>query len=331
MAKRSENTAGAKPAPKSKSGSANAKSASKSDPPPVSRTAEDAPSIRLGLPKGSLQEATLALFRKAGYNFATGSRSYTATCDDPEIGGLLIRAQEMSRYVEEGIFDAGLTGLDWIRENRSKVVEVETLVYAKQSMKPVRWVLAVPAASPFHTVQDLRGKRIATEVVNLTKDYLAAHKVKAEVEFSWGATEAKAPELVDAIVEVTETGSSLRANNYRIIDTVLESTTRLIANKDSWRDPWKRRKIETIAMLLKSAIDAGTRVGLKMNAPRETLDAILAILPSITSPTVSGLTDAAFVALEVIIEETDVRRIIPELKRAGAVGIIEYPLNKVIL
>ena len=236
----------------------------------------------------------------------------------------------MSRYVEEGIFDAGLTGLDWVRENRSKVIEVEDLVYAKQSMRPVRWVLAVPESSPFHSVKDLEEKRIATEVVNLTKDYLAAHKVKAEVEFSWGATEAKAPELVDAIVEVTETGSSLRANKYRIIDTVLESTTKLIANREAWRDPWKRQKIETIAMLLKAAINAEARVGLKMNVPRKSLDAILQVLPAITSPTVSNLTNRDYVALEVIIEEREVRRLIPALKRAGAVGIIEYPLNKII-
>ncbi len=286
--------------------------------------------LRLGLPKGSLQESTLALFRKAGFSFAVGSRSYSASCDDDEISGLLIRAQEMSRYVEEGIFDLGLTGLDWIQENRSKVVEVEDLIYAKQSMRPVRWVLAVPESSPFRSVKDLRGKRIATEVVNITRDYLAANKVKAEVEFSWGATEAKAPDLVDAIVEVTETGSSLRANKYRIIDTVLESWTKLIANPRAWRDPWKRSKIESIAMLLKAAITAEGKVGLKMNAPRKRLDAVLKVLPALTSPTVSNLTDERFVALETIIEEKLVKRLIPDLIRAGATGIIEYPLNKVI-
>ena len=286
--------------------------------------------LRLGLPKGSLQEATLALFRKAGYNFAVSNRSYTAVCDDPEISGLLIRAQEMSRYVEEGIFDVGLTGLDWIRENRSKVVEVEDLVYAKQSMRPVRWVLAVPEASPFYTVKDLQGKRIATEVVNLTKDYLAEHKVKAEVEFSWGATEAKAPELVDAIVEVTETGSSLRANKYRILDTVLESWTKLIANKTAMRDPWKKERIESLAMLLQAAIQAESKVGLKMNVDRKKLDQVLKVLPAITSPTVSNLYNTDFVALEVILDEALVRKIIPDLKRAGASGIIEYGLNKII-
>lgn len=295
-----------------------------------SAAAEGGDILRLGLPKGSLQESTLALFRKAGFSFAVGSRSYAATCDDTEISAILIRAQEMSRYVEEGIFDLGLTGLDWIRENHSKVVEVEDLVYAKQSMKPVRWVLAVPESSPFRTVKDLKGKRIATEVVNITRDYLAANKVKAEVEFSWGATEAKAPDLVDAIVEVTETGSSLRANKYRIIDTVLESWTKLIANPKAMRDPWKKSKIENIALLLRAAIEAEGKVGLKMNVERRKLDAVLKVLPALTSPTVSHLTDERFLALETVIEEALAKRLIPELKRAGATGIIEYPLNKVI-
>jgi ATP phosphoribosyltransferase len=286
--------------------------------------------LKLGLPKGSLQESTLNLFKKAGYNFATSSRSYTATCDDPDVTGLLIRAQEMSRYVEEGIFDVGLTGLDWIAENRSKVVEVEDLVYAKQSMRPVRWVLAVPDSSPFKTVKDLQGKRIATEVVNITKDYLARHKVKAEVEFSWGATEAKAPDLVDAIVEVTETGSSLRANKYRILDTVLESWTKLIANREAMKDPWKRQHIENMAMLLKAAIDAEGKVGLKLNVHRKTLDKVVKVLPALTSPTVSNLQNSEFVAIEVIMDEALVKKLIPDLKRAGATGIIEYPLNKVI-
>lgn len=236
----------------------------------------------------------------------------------------------MSRYVEDGIFDVGLTGLDWIYENRSKVVEVADLIYAKQSMRPVRWVLAVPESSPYKTVKDLQGKRIATEVVNLTRDYLAKHKVKADVEFSWGATEAKAPDLVDAIVEVTETGSSLRANKYRIIDTVLESWTKLIANPKAMRDPWKRSRIENMAMLLQAAIDAGGKVGLKMNVERKKLDKVMQVLPSVTSPTVSNLLDEAWVALEVIAEESLVKRIIPDLRRAGAVGIIEYPLNKII-
>ena len=288
------------------------------------------PVLRLGLPKGSLQEATLALFRKAGFNFAVGSRSYTATCDDPEISAVLIRAQEMSRYVEEGVFDLGLTGLDWIKENRSKVVEVEDLVYAKQSMRAVRWVLAVPESSPFRSVKDLQSRRIATEVVNITRDYLERNKVKADVEFSWGATEAKAPDLCDAIVEVTETGSSLRANKYRILETVLESWTKLIANPAAMKNPWKRSKIESIALLLKSAVDAEGKVGLKMNVSRSKLDAVLKVLPAITSPTVSNLTDPHFVALETIIEESLVKKLIPDLKRAGAVGIIEYPLNKVI-
>ncbi|MGC8741753.1 MAG: ATP phosphoribosyltransferase [Candidatus Sumerlaeaceae bacterium] len=286
--------------------------------------------LKLGLPKGSLQEATLALFRKAGFHFAVGSRSYHATCDDPEITAILIRAQEMSRYVEEGVFDVGLTGLDWILENRSKVVEVADLIYAKQSMRPVRWVLAVPEASPFQSVKDLRGKRIATEVVNITRDYLARHKVKADVEFSWGATEAKAPDLVDAIVEVTETGSSLRANKYRILDTVLESWTKLIANHKAMRDPWKRKKIENIAMLLEAAIQAEGKVGLKMNVPCKKLDSVLSVLPAITSPTISNLTDPNYVALETVIDESLVKQLIPDLKRAGAVGIIEYPLNKII-
>lgn len=286
--------------------------------------------LRVGLPKGSLQETTLALFRKAGFNFIVGSRSYTAECDDPEITGLLIRAQEMSRYVEDGVFDVGLTGLDWILENHSKVVEVADLVYAKQSMRPVKWVLAAPESSPFRSVKDLQGRRIATEVVSITRDYFAKHRVKAEIEFSWGATEAKAPELVDAIVEVTETGSSLRANKYRIIDTVLESWTKLIANKQAMRDPWKRSKIESIALLLQAAINAEGKVGLKMNVPRRSLQKVLKVLPAITSPTISDLSNSEFVALETIIEEALVKRLIPDLKRAGAVGIIEYPLNKVI-
>ncbi len=288
------------------------------------------PMLKLGLPKGSLQEATFSLFRKAGYNFAVNSRSYSASCDDPEINALLIRAQEMSRYVQDGIFDVGLTGLDWIQENRSSVVEVADLVYAKASMRPVRWVLAVPESSPFKTVQDLQGKRIATEVVNLTNDYLARHGVKADVEFSWGATEAKAPDLVDAIVEVTETGSSLRANKYRIIDTVLESWTKLIANPEAMKDPWKRDRIENMAVLLDAAIQAEGRVGLKMNIERSKLEQVMKVLPSITSPTVSSLMDESWVALEVILQESLVKRLIPDLKRAGAAGIIEYPLNKII-
>ncbi len=312
---------------------ADKKTSTKQKKQDTSVTADDSAEgrvLKLGLPKGSLQESTFALFKRAGYNFATSSRSYNAICDDPEISALLIRAQEMSRYVEDGIFDVGLTGLDWIHENRSKVVEVADLIYAKQSMRPIRWVLAVPEASPFKTVKDLQGKRIATEVVNLTEDYLARHKVKADVEFSWGATEAKAPDLVDAIVEVTETGSSLRANKYRIIDTVLESWTKLIANPKAMKDPWKRKRIESMAMLLQAAIEAGGKVGIKMNVERKKLDAVMRVLPSLTSPTVSSLMDEAWVALEVIMEEALVKRIIPDLKRAGATGIIEYPLNKII-
>ncbi len=293
-------------------------------------TPGDGPVLRLGLPKGSLQEATLALMKKAGYNFRVGERSYKAECDDAEIRALLIRAQEMARYVEQGVFDVGLTGLDWIRENRADVVEVADLVYSKASMRPVRWVLAVPNDSPVRKVADLQGKRIATEAVNLTRDFLARHGVEAEVEYSWGATEVKAPELVDAIVEVTETGSSLRANNLRIVETVLESWTKLIANRAAWEDAWKRRKIENLALLLRAAINAGDKVGLKLNAPREALEAILALLPSLTSPTVSSLHDTHWVAVESVLPERTVREIIPALKRAGATGIVEYPLSKVV-
>ncbi len=287
-------------------------------------------SLRLGLPKGSLQESTLLLMRKAGYQFQVGSRSYHAACDDPEISALLIRAQEMARYVQDGVFDAGLTGLDWIREQRADVVEVADLIYSKASMRPVRWVLAVPNDSPVKSVKDLQGKRIATEVVNLTRDYLKKNGVTAEVEFSWGATEVKAPELVDAIVEVTETGSSLRANNLRIVEVLLESWTKLIANKAAWNDPWKREKIENLAMLLRAAIDAEDQVGLKLNAPKAKLDEILAVLPALTSPTVSPLRNSDWVAVESILPERTVREILPNLKRAGAVGIVEYPLNKVV-
>lgn len=286
--------------------------------------------LRLGLPKGSLQESTLALFKKAGFHFSVGSRSYAATCDDKEINGLLIRAQEMSRYVQDGVFDLGLTGLDWIIENASSVVEIADLIYAKQSMRPVRWVLAVPESSDIKTVKDLEGKRVATEVVNITRGYLERHNVRAEVEFSWGATEAKAPELVDAIVEVTETGSSLRANKYRIVDTVLESWTKLIANPTAMQDPWKREKIESIAMLLQAAINAGSKVGLKMNIEREKLPTLLSTIPAITSPTVSPLFDDNWVAVETVIEENLVKRLIPTFKNLGACGIIEYPLNKII-
>ncbi len=286
--------------------------------------------LRIGLPKGSLQDSTLALMKKAGFNFQVSSRSYSATCDDPEIKALLIRAQEMARYVQDGVFDCGLTGLDWIREQEADVVEVADLVYSKASMRPVRWVLAVPNDSTIQSVKDLQGKRIATEVVNLTRNYLKKHGVKAEVEFSWGATEVKAPELVDAIVEVTETGSSLQANNLRIVEVLLESWTKLIANKKSWATSWKREKIENLAMLMRAAIDAEDRVGLKLNAPKDKLAEVLAILPALTSPTVSPLRDEHWVAVESILPEKTVREIIPKLKRAGAAGIVEYPLNKVV-
>lgn len=288
------------------------------------------PILKLGLPKGSLQEATFELFRKAGYFMKVASRSYYVNCDDPDLEAVLIRAQEMSRYVEQGLFDAGLTGRDWIEENDSDVVEVAELIYSKVSKRPVRWVLAVPNDSPIHTIQDLQGKRIATEVVGMTRRYLAQHGVEADVEFSWGATEIKAPQFVDAIVEVTETGNSLRANNLRIVETLCESTTRLIANKQAWEDKTKREKLENMALLLQAAIEAEGRVGLKMNVPKQQLEAISNLLPAITSPTISHLSDPDWVALEIVTEEREVRRLIPELRRAGARGIIEYPLNKVI-
>jgi ATP phosphoribosyltransferase len=286
--------------------------------------------LKFGLPKGSLQESSLQLLGKAGFHFSVSSRSYFPSVDDEELDGILIRAQEIPRYVEDGVFDAGLTGHDWILENEADVVSVCDLIYSKQSMRKVKWVLAVHEDSPVYSVKDLEGKRIATEVVNLTKQYLAKHGVKAAVEFSWGATEVKTPDLVDAIVEVTETGSSLRANKLRIVDVVLESNTKLIANKASWADPWKREKIENMAMLLEGAINAGTKVGLKMNLRKSDLPTILSLIPSLRNPTVSQLADDQWIALETILEEVVVRKIIPQLKRAGAEGIIEYPLNKVI-
>ena len=286
--------------------------------------------LALGLPKGSLEESTFILFQKAGFKFSVPSRSYYVTSDDPEIRAFLIRAQEMARYVQEGVLDCGLTGMDWILETGSDVHPVCDLVYAKASQTKPRWVLCVPESSKIRTVKDLEGKRIATEVVNLTREYLKKRGVKAEVEFSWGATEIKAPEFVDAIVDITETGASLRANNLRIVDTVLETWNHLIANHKAWRDPWKREKIESIAMLLKAAMAAEGRVGLKLNVETKNLDAILKILPAITAPTVSHLSDPEWVALEVIINESEVKVLIPALSRAGAKGIIEYPLNKVI-
>lgn len=286
--------------------------------------------LKLGLPKGSLQESTLQLMSKAGFNFSVSSRSYFPSVDDEELEAMLIRAQEIARYVEDGVFDAGLTGYDWIIENGVDVVSVCDLIYSKQSMRKVKWVLAVHENSPVKTVKDLEGKRIATEVVGITKEYLKKHGVNATVEFSWGATEVKTPDLVDAIVEVTETGGSLRANKLRIVDVVLESNTKLIANKESWSDPWKRTKIENLAMLLQGAINAGNRVGLKMNLRKTDLEKITSLIPALRKPTVSQLSDPEWVAIETIIEEKIVRAIIPELKRAGAEGIIEYPLNKVI-
>ena len=286
--------------------------------------------LKLGLPKGSLQESTFSLFQKAGYGISVSSRSYFPSAEDDELKIMLVRAQEMSRYVELGTFDAGLTGKDWIIETNSDVTEVAELIYAKQSMRPVRWVLAVQEDSPFKTVKDLHGKRISTEVVNITKQYLKKHGVEASVEFSWGATEVKVPELADAIVEVTETGSSLRANHLRIIDTVLESSTRFIANKEAYKDSWKKEKIETISLLLKGAIAAEGKVGLKMNIKKSDLPKIIGIIPALRRPTVSPLYDDEWVAIETIIDERVVRIIVPELKRNGAEGIIEYPLNKIV-
>ena len=286
--------------------------------------------LKMGLPKGSLQESTLSIFKKAGWNFIISSRTYNPYCDDPELEAMFIRAQEIARYVEQGIFDAGITGWDWVLENGADVVEVCELVYAKASMRPVRWVLAVPEESSIQSVADLEGKHISTEVVNLTRRYLEEHNVTAQVEFSWGATEAKARLLSDAIVEVTETGSSLRANKLRIVDTVLESTTRLIANRQAFEDRWKRRKIENMALLLQAGIMATSRVGLKMNVTKENLEKVMAVLPAMKTPTVSQLYNGSGAAIEVIVEETTVREIIPSLIKAGASDIIEYPLNKVI-
>jgi len=286
--------------------------------------------LRLGLPKGSLQEATLDKMAKAGFNVSVSSRSYIPYVDDEDLEIRLIRAQEISRYVEHGYLDCGITGHDWIQENGSKVHEVGEFQFSKITRQPARWVLAVPENSPVRSVKDLKGKRIATEVVNLTKKYLRQHKVKAEVEFSWGATEVKAHELVDAIVEITETGSSLRANKLRIVDTLLTSTPRLIANHDAWKDKWKRQKIETLSMLLRGALEAESKVGLKMNIARKNLDKLLRTLPALRNPTISHLSQEGWVAVETVIDEHIVRELVPALKTAGAEGIIEYPLNKVV-
>lgn len=286
--------------------------------------------LRFGLPKGSLQEATLEKMAKAGFNISVSSRSYIPYVDDPELEIRLIRAQEISRYVEHGYLDCGITGHDWIQENNSKVHEVGVFQFNKATRQTARWVLAVPEDSPIKSVKDLRGKRIATELVHMTRKYLRKHKVKAEVEFSWGATEMKAHELVDAIVDITETGSSLRANKLRIVDTLLESTPRLIANHGSWKDVWKRRKIEILSLLLKGALEAEAKVGLKMNISRQNLATLLKALPALRNPTISNLSQEGWVAVETIIDEHIVRELIPALKAAGAEGIIEYPLNKVV-
>jgi ATP phosphoribosyltransferase len=287
--------------------------------------------LKLGIPKGSLENATIDLFRRAGFAITTSSRSYFPAIDDPDIDCMLIRAQEMARYVEDGILDAGLTGRDWIIENESDVVAVADLIYAKQSFGTVRWVLAVPESSSFRSVKDLEGKIISTELVATTRRYLAAHGVTAKVEFSWGATEVKPPVLADAIVEVTETGSSLRANNLKIIDTVLESNTQLIANRQSWQDAWKRRKLEDMTMLLEGAINALGKVGLMLNVHQDNLEAVLAVLPALKRPTISHLSDQEWLAVNTILDESTVRIIIPRLKQAGGQGIVEYPLNKIVL
>jgi ATP phosphoribosyltransferase len=287
--------------------------------------------LKLGIPKGSLENATIDLFRRAGFNITTSSRSYFPAIDDPEIECMMIRAQEMARYVEDGVLDAGLTGRDWIEESEAHVHAVADLIYAKQSFGKVRWVLAVPEASPFQSVKDLEGKIIATELVATTRRYLAKNGVTAKVEFSWGATEVKPPVLADAIVEVTETGSSLRANKLRIVETVLESNTQLIANVDSWKDAAKRRKMEDIHLLLDGAINALGRVGLMLNVRKECLPAILSILPALKNPTISNLSDDQWVAVHTILEEITVRNIIPRLKEAGGQGIVEYPLNKIVM
>jgi ATP phosphoribosyltransferase len=286
--------------------------------------------LRLGFPKGSLQEAMAALFERAGYVIRFPDRSYYPSIDDPEIECVLIRAQDMARYVDEGVLDAGITGRDWIVETRAKVVELADLKYAKQSFRPVRWVLAVPEKSKIRMPQDLEGKRIATEAVGLTRGWLSDLGIKARVEFSWGATEVKPPLLADAIVEVTETGSSLRANNLRIVTTLMESTPRLIANRKAARDPWKRRKLDRMVLLLNGAIASAGKVNLMLNVPKARLQKVLGILPALSSPTVAPLADSAMVAVNTIIDESKVRDLVPDLKEAGASGIVESPLNKII-
>jgi ATP phosphoribosyltransferase len=287
--------------------------------------------LKLGIPKGSLQVATVDLFRRAGFHIQVSERSYFPTIDDPELECMLIRAQEMSRYVDDGILDAGLTGLDWIRENQSDVVEVADLVYAKQSFGKVRWVLAVPESSPIQGPRDLQGKVVATELVGATTRYLASHGITAKVEFSWGATEVKPPELADAIVEVTETGSSLRANKLRIVDVVMESNTKFIANKQSWKNPAKRQKLENLKMLLEGAMAAFGKVGLLLNVSKKNLPGVLKVLPALKRPTISNLSERGWVAVHTILDERTVRDIIPLLKKAGGQGIVEYPLNKIVM
>ncbi len=288
------------------------------------------PLLMLGLPKGSLEESTKALFAKAGWKITTSSRSYKPSIDDPELDGRFVRAQEVARYVAHGFFDCGLTGWDWVQENNADVVEVCDLVYSRASTLKSRWVLCVPEASPVKTAADLAGKRVATELMETTKRWFAARNIPALVEFSWGATEVKVPDLVDAIVDITETGSSLRANKLRIVDTLLETNTKLIANKAAWADPAKRKKIETIALMLRGALEAGSTVGLKLNLPRASLENVIARLPALRNPTISPLSNPDWVALETIIDESVVREIIPVLKSYGAEGIVEYPLNKVV-
>ena len=286
--------------------------------------------LKLGIPKGSLEEATVNLFAKAGYNIKIKSRSYFPSIDDNEIECMLIRAQEIARYVQNGVLDAGLTGKDWIQENRADVVEIADLVYSKTSSRPVRWVLAVPNESPIQSVKDLQGKRIATEAVNMTVDYLKKHGVTAEVEFSWGATEVKPPKLVDAIVEITETGSSLRANNLRIIETLMESNTKFVMNKEAYDNPWKKQKVERLVLMLQSAMAANGQVGLMMNVPKNKLDEVMKILPEGKKPTIAELTDSNWMDLTVILEEQLVREIAPDLKAIGVEDIVEYSINKII-
>lgn len=286
--------------------------------------------LKIGLPKGSLQESTLKLFRKAGYHISVSSRSYYPLFEDTEVESMLIRAQEMARYVESGILDCGLTGLDWILEQSADVKEVAELNYAKEGLRPVRWVIAVPENSKIKGIKDLNGKRIATELVGFTKRYLKSKNIKADIDFSWGATEVKPPHLADAIVELTETGASLRANNLRIVETILESSTRFISNRTAWQDKWKRQKMENIVMLLKGALAAEEKVGLKMNVSKNDLRRVMSLLPAMHSPTISTLSDSGWYDLDVVIDERIVIHLIPKLKKAGASGIVEYQLNKVI-